>query len=157
SDILSDIESARGDNFGARGHDGHPPTDDQIGAAREQFLSDQRALYRYWVDLLIVSGADQVATMLDKGVTPETLSWATGLGALAATPGAFSLFQSVWQHDADAMSAATDAERLAEDFMRDGKLSDADLQRLHELLRANDRDPVFAEAFMTALGPHRLL
>src|SRR5262249_41756021 len=116
-DIQADIAEARHSHYGARGKHGDPPTDDQIADARHDFMRDKRALYHYSVHLLITGGASQVATMLRNGVTPETLSWATGLGALSATPGAFTVFGARWHRTAMSM-AATEAHDLARTFMR---------------------------------------
>ena len=95
--------------------------------------------------------------MFSNGPTEDNLKAAYAVGAIAATPGAFSVFPA-WWHQTNMQQAAADAMALANRVMdTEHDPSMADLNQFKDLLAKYANDPAFAYYFLNALGPRHLL
>ena len=155
--IGGNLSAQAGVGYGAAGTDGQPPTDAQVTTARAEVEAAARMAYWTAYNTHVEQGATTTAGMFRDGPTEENLQAARDVGALAATPGAFTIFPAFW-HDQNMRRAADDAAA----FVR--KLQDpyyeptsAELRSLRDLLGEYADDEAFAYYFLDEIGPRGLL
>jgi len=155
--IKGDFDTKVADHFGLRGQNGHPPAADDYAKARQAAWANATAAYWTALNTYIYDGATTAAGMFSNGPTEDNLKAAYAVGAIAATPGAFSVFPA-WWHQTNMQQAAADAMALANRLMdTEHDPSMADLNQFKDLLAKYANDPAFAYYFLNALGPRHLL
>ncbi|WP_203741210.1 hypothetical protein [Actinoplanes cyaneus] len=155
--ISGTLDGGAKDNYGAKGVDGKPPTEQQVADARSTALADARQKWWTAYNTDIVDGAGTAAAMFRDGPTEANLKAARAAGALPATPGVFAVFPAYW-HQVNMEAAGRRADELAKKFIDPYyQPTAAELEELRKLVQDYGKDKAFAYTLLTALGPKGLL